>query len=357
MRLEVYLEELLYRHECVIIPGFGGFVSNFAPARINPSTHVFTPPSRILTFNKNLRNNDGLLANHIAGQEGLSFMHALDKLREFVNLAQARLDAGEPFQIQGLGKILADKEGKLNFIPEEGHTFLPSSFGLQPFRFPPIKREELAKKIEKQFKDRVAPEVEVKGVKKRRVRPARVIAMAASFLFLAALVYIPWQTTLMEQHGLADLNPFKSLKPYTYSERQVSPELSPEPLKMEREWIYSESDLYSSLRVTDEGPERIVLLKKNPADPDNTQVKNHSKDIASQGHGRYHLIAGAFAVPENATNYVSKLRGEGLNAGILDQQFSALRYVSVGSYPTREEALAALTAMKSARPEIWVLVK
>lgn len=356
--MERYLEELLYRHECVIIPGFGGFVSNFSPARINPSTHQFTPPSRILTFNRHLRNNDGLLANHIATAEQVSFAEALAQVRTYVDEMERALNAGDRFSMNRIGSLFSDRDGKIIFAPSEGQSFLPESFGLHSFRFPPIRREELVKKVEKQLKDRLAPEVIEKGVAKRRVRPARVIAMAASFLLLASLVYIPWQTSVMEQQGWADLNPFKGLKPRFYNERTdhfVPP--GENEYKEEKVLNYSDTDAFTTMSVEEGSGPVVVRLSENPADPDKTVVKNHGKEKQINRAGRYHLIAGAFAVPQNADNYVIRLSGEGLGAGIMEQQFSSLRYVSVGNFQTREEALAELARIKASHPDVWLLVK
>ncbi|NLA48282.1 MAG: hypothetical protein GX876_02335, partial [Bacteroidales bacterium] len=62
MDITSFIRELLFSHDCVIVPGFGGFVGNYAPARIDRATSTFYPPSKQISFNRNLRNNDGLLA-------------------------------------------------------------------------------------------------------------------------------------------------------------------------------------------------------------------------------------------------------------------------------------------------------
>ena len=44
MKIEEHISELLFEHDCVIVPDFGGFVCNYAPARIDPVKHLFEPP-------------------------------------------------------------------------------------------------------------------------------------------------------------------------------------------------------------------------------------------------------------------------------------------------------------------------
>ena len=64
------IAELLSAHDCVIIPGLGGFIGNYSPARIDPVHHAFQPPFKKLLFNINLKQNDGLLANAVADSYG-----------------------------------------------------------------------------------------------------------------------------------------------------------------------------------------------------------------------------------------------------------------------------------------------
>ena len=73
MKLEQYISKLLYQYDCVIVPGLGGFVANYKSATIQPVQNTFSPPSKGISFNKNLNNNDGLLANFIAQEETVSF--------------------------------------------------------------------------------------------------------------------------------------------------------------------------------------------------------------------------------------------------------------------------------------------
>ena len=69
MQITTYINDLLYRYECVIIPGFGALLTQYHSARIDSDTHVLFPPSKTLSFNRQLQTNDGLLANHIASVE------------------------------------------------------------------------------------------------------------------------------------------------------------------------------------------------------------------------------------------------------------------------------------------------
>jgi len=66
MQLSQYISDLLYRYECVTIPDFGAFLSHPISARIDNATNNFYPPQKELSFNIQLKSNDGLLTSYIS---------------------------------------------------------------------------------------------------------------------------------------------------------------------------------------------------------------------------------------------------------------------------------------------------
>ena len=73
MNIESYIAQLLYRYQCVTVPGFGAFLTEIQSAQLIESSHSFFPPKKVISFNAHLKNNDGLLANHIAQAEKTSY--------------------------------------------------------------------------------------------------------------------------------------------------------------------------------------------------------------------------------------------------------------------------------------------
>ena len=64
--IEQLIGDLLIQHNCVIVPSFGGFVAQKISAKIDFKSGKILPPSKSLLFNRQLINNDGLLANVIS---------------------------------------------------------------------------------------------------------------------------------------------------------------------------------------------------------------------------------------------------------------------------------------------------
>ena len=71
--ITAFIRELLFGHDCVIVPGFGGFIGNYTPARIDKKSGTFYPPVKQISFNRNLNHNDGLLVGRISGSSGINY--------------------------------------------------------------------------------------------------------------------------------------------------------------------------------------------------------------------------------------------------------------------------------------------
>ena len=82
MNLIQYIKELLYQQECVTLPGFGSFLTQTHPIKVNRYTGEFTPPSRSISFNRLIQENDGLLASYVAKREGVSYPDALAMIKK-----------------------------------------------------------------------------------------------------------------------------------------------------------------------------------------------------------------------------------------------------------------------------------
>ncbi|MGB5668085.1 MAG: hypothetical protein WBM53_14680, partial [Maribacter sp.] len=147
MVLEHYISDLLYRYNCVVVPGFGAFLSQLKSAKINQNTNSFYPPSKTLSFNEQLTSNDGLLVAHIAEVEMTSYEEMLQIVAEKVGQWKKALNHGERLTFEHIGEIKFNKEGKIQFQPSYQVNHLTSSFGLSSFVSIPITREVLKKEV------------------------------------------------------------------------------------------------------------------------------------------------------------------------------------------------------------------
>lgn len=73
----LHTEYLLRHHDCVVLPGWGAFISRRLPARFDAENpDVMLPPCRRLTFNAELTETDGLVAASISRRDGISYAEA-----------------------------------------------------------------------------------------------------------------------------------------------------------------------------------------------------------------------------------------------------------------------------------------
>ncbi|MBP6759942.1 MAG: SPOR domain-containing protein, partial [Flavobacterium sp.] len=148
MNIEPYIAQLLYRYQCVTVPGFGAFLTEIQSAQLIESSHSFFPPKKMISFNAYLKNNDGLLANHIAQAEKTSYEYAISAIQyEVFNWKKVLQESGL-FSIKNVGSFSLNADKNLIFTPYDQTNYLTNSFGLSAFVSPVIKREIFEQKIE-----------------------------------------------------------------------------------------------------------------------------------------------------------------------------------------------------------------
>ena len=145
MRLEIYISQLLYRYPCVIIPGFGAFLTEIKSARLVEESHTFYPPYKSVSFNAHVINNDGLLANAVAIIERISFSEASKIIEKSVLEWQKIIQSTHKLSLEDVGSFTKNEEGNLVFEPYLFTNYYTGSFGLSSYVSPSVKRERIQK--------------------------------------------------------------------------------------------------------------------------------------------------------------------------------------------------------------------
>ena len=127
-KLSDYLPDLLTHFECVIIPEFGGFVTQNQQTVIDEHSGI-NPPRKNVLFNAHLNHNDGLLANYLAQKENISYTEALQEIKLEVERMYAELDAGKVIRIEKVGDLRSIND-RLIFKAYDDENYLLDSFGL-----------------------------------------------------------------------------------------------------------------------------------------------------------------------------------------------------------------------------------
>tara|TARA_B100001146_G_scaffold225257_1_gene249107 strand:+ start:33852 stop:34787 length:936 start_codon:yes stop_codon:yes gene_type:complete len=307
MQLATYIKDLLYRYECVIIPGFGAFLTQHQSAHIDAASQTFYPPSKTLSFNRQLQTNDGLLAHYVASVEGISYETALATIRNFTGSLSLRLSEGETVPLENIGSFVLNAERKVQFEPDHQQNFNTASFGLSTVVATEIQRELAASTSE---------ETPVRTLSKEQPTTTAPYIKYAAVGLIAVLLSgwggLKWYEKDVQEHNFAEKQRADSLL---------------------------ENDIQeATFLVTPALPTLNVAVRKNT--------------------GKYHIIAGAFRIQENAEKKVEQLISEGYSARQIGQNKYGLHQVVYASYEDRLEALRSLRDIKrSQNKDAWLLVQ
>ena len=317
MKIEQYISQLLYRHQCVTVPGFGAFLTEIQSAHLHENTNCFYPPKKVISFNSHLKNNDGLLANHIAQIEKTSYEKAVASIESEVVIWNSILQVNEKFVLKNIGELHLNSEKNIVFTPVESVNYLKESFGLNSFVSPAIKREVAQHIIENTVKAET-PIVEEKEI----VQLEPEARTGRPYLRYAAILILGLATT--------------ATVGYKMYENQVA-----------KETLLVETAVQK--QVQNKIQEATFLLE-TPI-PAVTLTVSEEKML-------YHVVAGAFRNEENAQNIYTDLLKSGFKARRIAPNKHGLFPVLYGSYATYAEAQQAMIEIQKANnPDAWLMVK
>jgi len=381
--VEQHIKSLLYDHDCVIIPDFGGLITRYVSAKINPVKHTLAPPAKKIAFNEKLVLNDGLLISTIAYRNGISQEEAQHMVASFVHQAKATLHAQNRLELADIGVFRYNAERRLEFEYIEGDNLLEASFGLPELVARPIRVEEPAV-LRTLLKERQAQEPVVQKLPLRK-RLRRVYNVAAGLAMGGLTVSALYLLSLQTDYNLSSLNPLMLFKaqyatagtltgsryaadyvPFTADERQAAyQQFIPafEPLSnLETLAVAADSAMLAAVdssAVVDtvlEVKANQLVKEEVAAVAEGSKEKEPVLTISAKT-GRFYIITGGYARLKNAEISREQIRKGGQDAKVLlPLPGSKLFRVSVADFATKEEAIAALVGYRKSFGEtIWVL--
>lgn len=133
-----HIEILLLSNDCVIVPGFGGFMAHHIDARYDGRDNMFLPPLRTVGFNPQLTMNDSLLALSYVETYDISYPEALRRIEDEVVEIRQSLENEGKFEIENIGMLFLNEDGNISFEPCEAGILTPDFYGLGGFDILPI---------------------------------------------------------------------------------------------------------------------------------------------------------------------------------------------------------------------------
>jgi hypothetical protein len=309
MNIAPYIAQLLYRYQCVTVPGFGAFLTEIQSAQLIESSNSFFPPKKIISFNAYLKNNDGLLANHIAQAEKTSYEYAISAIQYEVFNWKKALQENGLFAIKNVGDFSLNADKNLIFTPYDQTNYLSNSFGLAPFVSPKVKRELFEQKIEALEDENVIPLIPERRKTSTYLKYAAIFVLGLGLT--GAVVYPIYQQQIANETILV--------------EQSVQ------------------------MKVQNKIQEATFFIE-NPIPAVTLTVKEVKMS--------YHVVAGAFREEKNANKIFHQLSDQGYKARRIPQNKYGLFPVLYGSYATFPEAESAKQEIqKTGNPDAWILVE
>lgn len=309
MHIETYISDLLYRYDCVTIPEFGAFLTKRISAKMDESSHTFYPPKKVISFNEQLKHNDGLLASYIADAEDIPYEVAVQKISKQVKSINAFLIEGETLNFSNIGDLILNADGKIIFEPSNNSNYLTDAFGLTEFKVSNVNREVYKERVEA-LQDTLPIDITPERRAKRNYLKYAAVALIA--LTMGGFAASTFYNNQVETHN------------------QLAQEAANEQL--------------------DAKVQEATFVIENPLPAATLKVEKQQ--------GRYHIIAGAFRVEENSDKKVEQLRAQGFKARTIGVNKYGLHEVVYSSYKDSNEALMALRNIRqNFNKEAWLLVR
>ena len=292
--VEDHIKELLFRHDCVIIPNFGGLVTNPVSSKINTVSGTIFPPSKLIVFNKNLSINDGLLINHISKKEKLSIDDSKNIVFDFSKKITDSLMSERSMRLNNIGLFTLGSEDNIIFHQDIANNFDLNSFGFESFQ------------IQKKTKTKKIIDINQPSTTKKISYKAAAVLIPLILLSLTNILLDTSTNNINIQKS--DLNFFKKSK-------------------------------VSNLDVAKNKIEKEIEKIETITTP---KTKN------------YHVIAGAFIEKSNAKKLNNSLIESNFNSEILLSE-NGYHRVSYNSFESKENAIIELEKLKRINKSAWIL--
>lgn len=175
--LAKHIHQLLQENDCVIVPGFGGFIAHHNPATWIEKDNTFLPPSREIAFNPLLKINDGLLAQSYMTSYHTSFSDATKRIDSAVKQLVRSLFEDGTVYLPEIGELRFNIHHSYEFRPEDEKIITPSLYGLSSFELSTLEEVQqqriAAKQLEakqREEEERKRREAEFKRQEEERLR-------------------------------------------------------------------------------------------------------------------------------------------------------------------------------------------
>jgi hypothetical protein len=373
--VEICLRELLFIQECVIIPGFGGFLTKYKSADIDYLNYTITPPTKSISFNRQLRNDDGLLVNTFSMLNGVPFSEANLFVRRWANQFEATLKANTSYTLAQIGTFEWDALGStISFVPDVTEDYLAESYGFPVIIAKPVFRNTHATDntavvvkpesiitdiieepiLAEPFLKTTTAEEELEPVAVEPVNTKKLL-LACFGVFCLAVMTMPFFGFHSDKMNLNEANVLSVFS-------SVFPSKSVEVAPLVLDNISSpQLSVINEVKIVQ--PVFIVQEEKQVAAALPAEVLKEDVTIATAAtpvveetvsNAKYVIIMGAFKDKKNAQKLTETIAAESstLKAKLIPN--GKVSYVAIPAGNSEASAAAKLKEAKNINPDCWI---
>jgi hypothetical protein len=274
--------------------------------------HSFYPPKKLISFNPYLKNNDGLLANHLAQAEKVAYETAVHAIQNEVSLWMNRIQEMGHISLKNIGNFTLNTDRNIVFVPTDQINYLKESFGLSPFMSPLVKREVYKKEVET-----IEEKAPIAFTPEKRSHN-KVLKYAAFFVLSL---------------GLTGALGYKLYDNYV--------------TRVEQETLLVQSNVQKKIN---QKIQEATFFIENPLPSVTLTVPNEKLP--------YHVVAGVFRIESNAEKAYNSLIKLGFKAKRLPQNKHGLFPVLYGSFSSFTEAQSTVKDIRKLdNKDAWLLIE
>ena len=341
--LSRHIECLLLKHDCVIVPGLGGFIAQYVPARRVEEENLFLPPYRSVGFNQQLSVNDGLLVQSYMQAYDTNYPESIRIIEDGVRQLKDTLENEGEYEIKGVGTLSMNIDGSYNFSPCQAGVLSPELYGLDSL----LICHNHSVDANKPQETATAPSQKKINVKRTErentISINREIVYYAASAVVAVFFYFLWATPVQNTKH-ADLQTASMVYNMLFEQpEEVTANQQPHAA--------------SRTHLTPQASQ-LKTNKLNKVQTSSKVNKDH-EDLATvnQSHHTSYSLVLASAIPnKNATHLTEKLKKQGYPEAKVYKEGQFVRVI-YGNYESRTTAQKALHRMRKnkAFADAWII--
>jgi len=350
-QITLLISELLYKHDCVIVPNLGGFVAQQYASHFSAGSSLLLPPSKQILFNKNLKHNDGLLVSAYADKYEIDYNKAVLQIEDYKGYIVSLLEVKKRFELTHLGLLYIDSDQEMRFEAKVDVNFLIDSFGFEAVIANEIENDVEPRILRTTFEDRKAISLP-KTAKKHSVKKVAMLAIGIP-LTMVLLIFAA-NSKPLQPIVQSSLNPFHTVEkmyvpnPTFKSQSFYLDKIGVEPL-------ISDANGHANYRLSEDG--EVLVAKIDKVDVVNNNTSHKVSDRSIQIDATYQVVVGCFGVKANAERLINELENKQISAAISGVNANGLYVVSCGGFKEKAEANQLVSSIKNEFPNAWVMAK